>query len=72
MDNDDLRQTCTSCNKLYKTSPQAERYKASAGHAGLCETCLQTEQERVIDERLALCAAKMLVIDRQFKPPAKR
>jgi len=72
MENDELRHSCTKCNKLYKTSPQAERYKASAGHAGLCEKCLKNEQERVINQRLALCAAKMLDIDRQFKPSAKR
>lgn len=72
MEKDDLRETCTRCNKLYKSSAQTERYKASAGHAGLCETCIKNEQERAISERLALCAAKMLVIDRQFKPPAKR
>ena len=61
MENDELRHACTKCNRLYKTSPQAERCKASAGHAGLCEKCLKNEQERVINERLALCVATLIV-----------
>lgn len=71
MDNDDLRRTCTKCKGLYRSSPQVERYRASAGHAGLCEACTRIEQEHAVDEGLALCAAKMLLIDHRFKPPPK-
>lgn len=71
MDDDDRQQTCTRCRRLYKSVAQAERYRASVGHAGLCERCIKLQQERAIDEGLALCAAKMLLIDSQSKPPQK-
>lgn len=71
MDDDDQQHTCTWCGKLYKSYAQAERYKASVGHAGLCKRCIKLKQEQAIDEGLALCAAKMLLIDSQSKPPQK-
>lgn len=72
MDNDDQQQTCTRCNRPYKAVSQTERYKASVGHAGLCKRCIKDQQEQAIDEGLALCAAKMMLIDQQFKHPPKR
>lgn len=72
MDNDDQEQTCTRCHGQYKAAPQAERCKASVGHAGLCKRCIKDQQEQAIDEGLALCAAKMMLIDQQFKQPPKR
>ncbi|WP_332766885.1 hypothetical protein J3Q09_12735 [Pseudomonas sp. R4-83] len=72
MDDDDQQHTCTRCSRLYKSPQQAERYKAGAGHAGLCGRCIKLQQEQAIDEGLALCAAKMMLIDSQFKTPPKR